>query len=239
MHTRRTWYLVMAVVAALSTAACTGNDPVDAGSAPLRTPPTEVPEPTSEPDGDDVTTTTATSQPTTDPAHEARNGGTAPAPGNGLPFVADTRPDTSPPPQGFSTLVGVDRGEHPGYVRYVFHFEYHDFHVEGHHREGGPAGPFRPAWNVRYVPRSQVTRHGSGHPVPVEGAAVLEITFEGASLQRRDGSVPLQGPLDLYDLRFGGAFEGYITWFLGLEEERPFRAFSTGGDKVVVDVVTP
>jgi hypothetical protein len=35
----------------------------------------------------------------------------------------------------------------------------------------------------------------------------------------------------------GGDFEGYVTWFLGLDEERPFRAFWTDG-KVVVDVVT-
>lgn len=239
MHTRRTWYLVMTAVAVLSTAACTGSDPVDAGSAPLRTPSTDVSAPTTEPDADEAPTTTEATPPPTEPRRQEASGGTPPPAGQTLPFVADTRPDTSPPPQGFSTLVGVDRGEHPGYVRYVFHFEYHDFHVEGHHREGGAAGPFRPAWNVRYVPRSQVARHGSGHPVPVEGAAVLEITFEGASLQRRDGSIPLQGPLDLYDLRFGGAFEGYVTWFLGLDGERPFRAFSTDGDKVVVDVVTP
>ncbi len=235
MQARTTRYLVVAMVT-LGVAACSDGGPTDAGSAPLR-PSSTTTESVAEPAGGEVPTTTQSPPATTEPERQRGNGGTTRATGAGLPFVADTRPDTSPPPQGFSTLVGVDRGEHPGYVRYVFHFEDHDFHVEDD-REGEPAAPARPAWNVRYVPRSQVTRHGSGHPVPVEGAAVLEITFEGASLQRRDGSIPLQGPLDLYDLRFGGAFEGYITWFLGLEEERPFRAFFTDGDKVVVDVVT-
>ena len=236
MQARTTRYLVVAMVS-LGVAACSDGGPTDAGSAPLR-PSSTTTESAGEPAGEQEPTTTQSSPTTTEPQRQRGSGGTTPTTGAGLPFVADTRPDTSPPAQGFSTLVGVDRGEHPGYVRYVFHFEYHDFHVEDHDRQGGPAPPFRPAWDVRYVPRSQVTRHGSGHPVPVEGAAVLEITFEGASLHRRDGSMPLQGPLDLYDLRFGGAFEGYITWFLGREEERPFRAFFTGGDKVVVDVVT-
>ncbi len=233
MQTRRTWYLVMTVVAALSTAAYTDNDPVDAGSAPLRTPSTEASEPTGEPDGDQVPTTTEARRPTTDPADNQRNGGTAPPAGPALPFPADTRPDTSAPAQGSSVLVRVERGEHPGYVRYVFHFE-------DHSPEGMRSAPAQPAWDVRYVPRSEVVQDGSGFPVRVEGAAVLRIAFEGAAMHWEDGSVSLRHSRDAYDrLRLGGDFEGYVTWFLGLDGERPFRAFSTDAGTIVVDVVTP
>ena len=231
MQARTTWSLAVAMLT-LGVAACSDGGPTDAGSAPLR-PSSTTTESAGEPGGEEAPTTTEATPTTTEPGRQTGSGGTSPpTTGAGLPFVADTRPDTSPPPQGLSTLVGVDRGEHPGYVRYVFHFE-------DHFRERVGAAPHRPAWNVRYVPRSQVIRHGSGHPVPVDGSAVLEITFEGASLQWSDGSMSMQGPFDLYDLTFGGAFEGYVTWFLGLDGERPFRAFSTDGDKVVVDVVTP
>lgn len=233
MQTRRTWYLVMTVVAALSTAACTGNDPVDAGSAPLRTPSTEASEPTGEPDGDEVTTTTDATPPPTEPGRQVGDGGTTPPAGQALPFVADTRPDTSSTTEGFPVLLSVTKGDHPGYVRYVFEFD-------DNPPDGQRADDARPAWDVRYVPRSQVVHDGSGFPVTVEGAAVLRITFQHAWMHWEDGTVSLRHSRDAHDrLRFGGDFEGYVTWFLGLDGERPFRVFATDADKVVVDVVTP
>jgi hypothetical protein len=227
MRTRSARYPVaVAAMTALGLVACSGDEPTDAGSAPLRsTSTTEAPEPA----GGEATTTEPPA-PGTGPAGEGRNGGTVDPSPPAMPFVADTRPDTSPPAQGFSILVSLTKGEHPGYVRYVFDFE-------DHSPEGLRGAPARPAWDVRYVPRSEVVQDGSGFPVSVEGDAVLRITFEGAAMHWEDGSDSLRQPVDAYDrLRLGGDFEGYVTWFLGLDEERPFRAFWADG-KVVVDVV--
>ncbi|MDP9020545.1 MAG: hypothetical protein M3N25_07065 [Actinomycetota bacterium] len=227
MDVRSSRYLALAV-AALGVAACSGSGPTDAGSAPLRPTSTS----TSEPAGEEAPTTTEASPPATAPEGQDRSGGAAPPGGPAMPFVANTRPDTSTTTEGFPVLLSVTKGDHPGYVRYVFEFD-------DNPPEGRRADHARPAWDVRYVPRSQVVRHGSGAPVPVEGAAVLNITFEGAAMHWDDGRTSLRHPMDAHPrLRFGGDFEGYVTWFLGLGGERPFRAFFTDGDKVVVDVVT-
>lgn len=222
MKTCRPRHLVVAAVAVLGLAACSGNDPTDAGSAPLRSTST-------------TSTTSTTEAPTTTPAPPPPpdRGDQERSPGTTLPFVADTRPDTSHPARGFSVLVGLSRGEHPGYVRYVFEFE-------DHSPDGMRSVPARPAWDVRYVSRSEVVQDGSGFAVPVEGASVLRIAFEGAAMHFDDGTISLRQPVDAYDrLRLGGDFEGYVTWFLGLDGEQPFRAFAVDGGRVVVDVVTP
>lgn len=231
MEKRSTRFLVLAVVA-LGVAACAGGEPTDAGSAPVRSSSTSTSTSTSEPTGEpasgEAPATTKASTPTTHPEGNGRSGATGPA----MPFVADTRPDTSSTTVGFPVLVSVTKGDHPGYVRYVFDFD--DNRPEGRRADGA-----RPAWDVRYVPRSEVVQDGSGFPVPVEGTAVLRIAFQGAAMHWDDGSVSLRHSRDVHErLRFGGDFEGYVTWFLGLDGERPFRAFFTGSDKVVVDVVT-
>lgn len=230
MQARTTWYLVVAMVT-LGVAACSDGGPTDAGSAPLR-PSSTTTESTGEPAGDEAPTTTQP-PPATGREGQDRSGSTTSTAGQAMPFVANTRPDTSSTTEGFPVLLSVTKGDHPRHVRYVFEFD-------DNPPDGQRADDARPAWDVRYVPRSQVVQDGSGFPVTVEGAAVLRIRFQHAWMHWDDGSTSLRHPRDAYQrLRFGGDFEGHVTWFLGVDGERPFRAFSTDGDKVVVDVVTP
>ncbi len=148
-----------------------------------------------------------------------------------LPFRADTRSDVSSAQQGNPVLVSVTKGSHRGYVRYVFEFANND--PEGH-------SPLvaRPAWDVRYVPRSEAVQDGSGDPVPVGGRERLRIRFEGAAMHWDDGRSSLTRSVPDHDpLVFAGDYEGYVNWFLGLDTQRPFRAFFTDNNKVVIDVV--
>ena len=229
MQARTTRYLVVAMVS-LGVAACSDGGPTDAGSAPLR-PSSTTTESVGEPAGGQAPTTTQ-SPPATAREGQGRSGSTTTTAGQTMPFVANARPDTSSTTQGFPVLLSVTKADHPGYVRYVFEFD-------DNPPDGQRADDARPAWDVRYVPRSQVVHDGTGFPVTVEGAAVLRITFQHAWMHWDDGSTSLRHPPDAYQrLRFGGDFEGYVTWFLGVDGERPFRAFFAHGDKVVVDVVT-
>lgn len=219
-------FVAVAAVAGLSLAACGGGDETGVGPAPNRTPST-VAAPT------DSTEQPATSSDpgaspsgSTSPGSADRDaGGSAALPG------ADRRPKTSSVHQGFPVLLGVRTGSHPGYTRYVFDLTNND--PEGH----SPQGSARPAWDVRYVPRSAVVQDGSGDPVPVGGAVHLRIRFDGAAAHYDDGSSSIRYGLDAHaPLAFGGDFEGRVVWFLGLDREQPFRVSFVETNKVVVDV---
>ena len=213
---RTTMRLVaVAAAAGLGLAACGGGDEVGVGSAPTR-----------------VTTTVAAptdsgERPTTSAGAGPGAEGPAALPG------ADRGPETSSVHQGSPVLLGVRMGNHPGYTRYVFDFTNND--PEGH----SPAGSARPAWDVRYVPRSEVIQDGSGDPVPVGGAVHLRIRFDGAAAHYDDGSSSIRYGLDAHaPLAFGGDFEGRVVWFLGLDRQQPFRVSFVAPDKVAVDVAT-
>lgn len=141
---------------------------------------------------------------------------------------------TSSVHQGFPVLVGVRSGAHSGFTRYVFDFMNED--PEGH----SPLGSARPAWDVRYVAPSEVVQDGSGAPAPVGGAAHLRIRFDGADAHHDDGTSSIRYGLDAHaPLAFAGDFEGRVTWFLGLDRERPFNVFFVENNKVAVDVAQP
>ena len=148
-----------------------GGGPTDAGSAPLR-PSSTTTESVGEPAGGEAPTTTQ-SPPATARQGQGRSGTTTPTTGQAMPFVADTSPDTSSTTKGSPVLLSVTKGDHPGYVRFVSEFD-------DNPPDGQRADDARPAWDVRYVPRSQVVQDGSGFPTAVEGAAVLRITFQHA-----------------------------------------------------------
>lgn len=146
------------------------------------------------------------------------------------PFVADTNPDVSRAHAGHPVLVSVTKASGLGDDRYVFEFTNDD--PEGH----APLGA-RPAWDVRYVSRSEAVTDGSGRPVPVGGASVLRMQFNGAAMHWDDGRSSLKRSVPDHDaLSFGGDFEGQVTWFLGRDQKRAFRAVFLGQGRVAVDV---
>jgi hypothetical protein len=216
-------FVALAAVAGLALAACGNGDETGVGPAPTRAPATEA-SPT-DPGGQTTTSSAAESSP--GPATPRTGGGSATLPG------ADLAPKTSSVRQGNPVLLGVRRGTHPGYTRYVFDFTNDD--PEGH----SPAGSARPGWDVRYVPRSDVIQDGSGDPVPVGGAVHLRIRFDGAAAHYEDGSSSIRYGLDAHaPLAFGGDFEGRVVWFLGLDREQPFRVSFVETNRVAVDVAT-
>ncbi|HEX2043629.1 MAG TPA: hypothetical protein VHF24_13430 [Acidimicrobiales bacterium] len=185
------------------------------------------------------TTTGQGSAATTSGAGSARqpsggNGGSRSQQQKPLPFVADTKPDTSTVREGYPVLVSVTQGEHPGYRRYVFTFRHAD--PEGHQ----PWRQFaRPPWDARYVPQSQAVMDGSGDPVPNAGAAAhLRIAFD-ADMHYADGRSSLERSVNDFpmDLVFGGDFENRVTWFYGAAKQLPFRVEYVGDGRVAVDIV--
>lgn len=118
------------------------------------------------------------------------------------------------------SVVEVTVGRHTGFDRVVF-------------RSTGPV----PHWDVRYV--AQVTRDGSGDPVPLLGAADIQVVVTGTdwtvhpSVQRdlRPGFPALR------QVAGAGEFEGTLTYGIGQQRQAGFRVFTlTGPDRLVVDV---
>jgi hypothetical protein len=130
------------------------------------------------------------------------------------------------------TLTGVRAGRHECYDRLVL-----DIH-----------GTAPRSWRVEYV--RALTEDPSGRPVPLDGAADLQIVV-GASDHDTSGR-PTYRPADPRHLvgvtRFSafrqvaaaGSFEGLTTVGLGVRARLPFRVFTLdsggGGSRVVVDV---
>ncbi len=223
---------VFVIVTALATVlvGCSGGEPqVEAGDLPsfAEEPPAS---PTTSPLASDAVNPPAAAG--GDEGEQAPPARPGPGRGQRQPFPADTKPDVSSVHQGFPVLVAVTKGLHPGYVRYVFEFTNND--PEGH-------SPLvaRPAWDVRYVPKSEAVMDGSGEPVPVGGRERLRMRFDGAAMHWEDGRSSLSRSVPDHDpLVFGGDFEGTVAWFLGLDKQQPFRVFFTDNNKVVVDVVS-
>ena len=107
------------------------------------------------------------------------------------------------------------------------------------------------SYAVRYVP--VVRADGSGHAVPVRGAADLEIVL-GASAYDQYGNptVDLSDQAELVDVAgyttfrqvaWAGSFEGQTTLALGVRARLPFRVFVLAGTpqsddtpRMVIDV---
>jgi hypothetical protein len=142
--------------------------------------------------------------------------GTAPVTG-----VASTPPwDPAPP-----TLTGVRYGRHDRYDRTVFDFT------------GGT-----PGYRVEYGP---LTQQGTGDPVALAGAATLRIVFDGAYPYDVNTGRPTIDLGRVYEprlptlrqIRSGGAFEGYVSFGLGLADRVGFRVLRlTSPPRIAVDV---
>ena len=107
------------------------------------------------------------------------------------------------------------------------------------------------SYDVRYVPL--VRQDGSGHPVPVRGAADLQIVL-GASAYDQYGNLTLALPkpremVDVTGYRtfrqvaWAGSFEATTTIALGVRARLPMRVFSLAGTpnsghtpRLVIDV---
>jgi hypothetical protein len=123
------------------------------------------------------------------------------------------------------TLVGVRTGRHEFYDRTVFDFT------------GGT-----PGYRVEYAP---LVAEGTGTPVPLAGAATLRVVFDGAfpyDVATGASTIDLGRVYDprlptLRQIRSGGAFEGRISFGLGLADRVGFRVLRlTGPPRIAVDV---
>ncbi|RBY78040.1 hypothetical protein DQ239_10110 [Blastococcus sp. TF02-09] len=106
-------------------------------------------------------------------------------------------------------------------------------------------------YDVRYVP--VVVEDGSGRPVPVRGAADLQVTLQAPAYDgdgnatftpaNRREVVRVGGYSTFRQVAWAGSFEGYTTLALGVRARLPFRVFvlpgvpqSDVGPRLVVDV---
>lgn len=149
--------------------------------------------------------------------------GDLPAPTNTSPIVGSATVvpwDPHPP-----TLVGVRTGLHDRYDRTVFDFT------------GGT-----PGYRVEYGP---LVGMGTGAPIPVAGAATLQVVFDGAFAYDIDTGASTINLTRTYDprlptlrqIRSGGALEGRINFGLGLADRVGFRVLRlTGPPRIAIDV---
>lgn len=210
-------FIVVAAAAALLAAGCqSSSDPVAAGPThePITAGPSDVPSNT-EPGSAPITTGPA-GAPAPTPSAPA---GSAPASPYRVTYgwAVPARPvqvryqvavPVAPAPAvPLPLLVAVRAGDHPdeNYSRITFAFR------------GGI-----PSYEVGYV--RSVLAEGTGNPLPLPGNAFVRIRFTPAQAHDEQGrptvAVAPQTPLTFPTLRgygFGGDFEGYLTFGLGLQ----------------------
>lgn len=114
-----------------------------------------------------------------------------------------------PGPIGLPYLVGIYTGNHPSadppYQRISFYFR------------GG-----YPSYRFQYAPA--VYSEGKGTPISLPGNAYLRITFTEAQAHDQHGASTIReaapttiGYANLRGYGFGGDFEGYVTYGLGIQ----------------------
>lgn len=158
-----------------------------------------------EPDGDarsSTTTTAPVSSPTGAPATVPFDGTTA---ATSLPLARD---DT-----GLLEQVALDSEAGVDAVAFTFR------------------GSGVPKVDAAYV--EEATEDGSGDRVEVAGGGILQIRFEPSATHDLRGEVPepvYEGPARLRgatatvtEAVLGGAFEGVVTFFVGVREVAPYR----------------
>jgi hypothetical protein len=128
--------------------------------------------------------------------------------------------------QSAPTLVDVRAGRHPGFDRVVFQFR-------------GAV----PRHRIRYV--GQLVQDGSGNPVPVAGAADLEVVFHGADAHHQDGSPSVSprrfspGLPAVKEIAQVGDFEAVVGYGIGIDRRRPMTVSTLSGPpRLVIDVST-
>jgi hypothetical protein len=92
-------------------------------------------------------------------------------------------------------------------------------------------------WEVRYV--TQVTMDGSGNPVPLLGAADIQVVLWSTDWMNHRSVQPNLKPgfPALRQVAGAGEFEAVATYGIGQQRKAGFRAFTlTGPDRLVIDV---
>ena len=131
-----------------------------------------------------------------------------------------------------SALADARTGRHRCFDRLVFDFQ-------------GPAT----GYNVRYA--DHVYTEGKGEDLRIAGGAKLYVTLLEPAYDVQTGALTYPHPdgehvanvwgyRTLRDVVYGGTFEGYTTFGVGVRARLPFRVFTlTGpgdGSRIVVDV---
>jgi len=130
-----------------------------------------------------------------------------------------------------ASLVATRTGRHDCFDRVVFEFD-------------GTADGYR----VEFV--DQVRSDGEGAVLPVGGGARLRVSLKApayngsgqATLPHRSGDhvAAVAGYKTLRDVVYGGSYEGYTTFGVGVRSRLPFRVFVLDGpgahSRIVVDV---
>jgi hypothetical protein len=212
--------LAAVLVAVAGLAACGDGEPV---AAPSTTRTVTV---TAEPGGDatsggtpsptGIDTATGTTTGTTEPEDEP------PAPGSTGTVQAE-------PSGGQVFLVAARVGTHPGYDRVVWELD----------GDGTPG--YRVGWtdDPRY--------DGSGDPVDLPGDETLQVVLMGvgwppdapAGITPYDGpqTLTLPGAQVITQVEVGTIFEGYLTGFVGADDDNPFQVtLLSNPTRVVVDI---
>lgn len=129
-------------------------------------------------------------------------------------------------------LVNARTGRHDCFDRVVFDFQ-------------GPATGFR----VGYT--DQVVGEGKGEPLGVAGGARLAVVLQEPAYDNWTGAATyphrvgdhvadVTGYRTLRDLVYGGTYEGYTTFGVGVRARLPFRVFTLAGpgsgSRIVLDV---
>jgi hypothetical protein len=212
---------------ALLLAACGGTADEEA-----QPPPIEEAEPDDEPGGVEVDPDVdeeATEDPAADDGTE--DDGTDDGVDDGIDPIAGeatTGPDEAEGEWGTLAVTDVRVATHDGFDRIVFETD----------------GDGVPGWFVEYA---EATAQGSGEPVEVEGDVTLRVAVTMVTLppELPEGIEPwdgqrLDGPAGgvVLELVEDTIFEGHHTFFVGLDDERPFLVERfTDPDRVVIDVL--
>jgi hypothetical protein len=187
------------------------------------------------PQATSTTSTTASTTSTTSTGAATPTGaGTTARPGATSP-PGTTGPGSCAPAAGGGAthlqLTAVRVGTHPGYDRVTFEF--------APSRSGSaPAAPagVLPKYELRRV--SSLIEDGSGNAVNVEGSALFQIVFQGASGVDLSGPQPVityNGPREfkprftsLLEAERTGDFEATLSWGFGLRQLRCPRVSEHG-----------
>jgi len=207
----------VAVAVALGLAACS---PDDRGST--ATSPTSAGNPSVSSPANPPTTTSSATATTTATAQAASTSDEVRA---GLLFTPD-QSDQDPAPGTELTVSDVRLGTHEGFDRVVFEF----------------TGAGLPGYHVAYNPEPR--QQASGYPLDVTGNAFLEVMIQGTPMgmvsQRED--LVKAGPMNLASgtvqgVTHGGVFEADSQYVIGLDQQRPYRAYTLENPaRLVIDI---
>jgi hypothetical protein len=146
----------------------------------------------------------------------------APTSGDSFTLFSVDKFNTGPVDQVTQTDLRV--GEHDGYDRMVFEF----------------AGDDLPGYRIEYV--NSAVQCGSGMNVPLQGTAILEVSFRNTVAHDLNGptvvnSNPTPGFPTLKQIEGICDFEGIVQWAAGVGSMQPFRVFELDSPtRLVIDV---